>query len=307
VPHRSGPRKKGTAQPPPAADAEVMRHVRALGLESVEAYRAWCREHGFDPTVRKSWQERREERLAAEKAEAAVAARADLARHLHALGLTSAEEYATWCRAHGFSEALQKSRQQRRQEQLAMERAKSQAALAAAKRHTRRPHDTIRRIADGEIDPAELPSPSLRKIHDAFAAVEGEPDVRDAFLRLLLHAQQWANLLGIEPVIALYGEQPRNTFIDGLLALARHHESWLRPADAWRPDSHNARRQFGSLARHLLACYPVPPFMDAAWFGGETPRARQQQGWFRHIGAGRNIRAADLPLPLTRMMAHHFL
>jgi hypothetical protein len=47
--------------------------------------------------------------------------------------------------------------------------------------------------------------------------------------------------------------------------------------------------------------------MDAAWFGGETIEAGRCQGWFKHIGAGRNIRTADIPLALTRMMAHHFL
>ena len=33
----------------------------------------------------------------------------------------------------------------------------------------------------------------------------------------------------------------------------------------------------------------------------------RQQGWYKHIGLGRNIRTADLPLPYTKMMAHHFL
>jgi hypothetical protein len=313
VPQRQGQRKKsGTAQPPPAANAEVMRHLRALGLENLDAYRTWCREHGFQPEARKSWQERRQERLAAKKSEATASAHVELARHLQALGIPSSEQYAVWCREHGFSDALHKSRQQRRQELLAAERAKSQAALAGARRHTRRPHDTIRGIYAGEIPAAELQSPYLRKIHDAFAAA-GSPDVRDALLSLLLHAQKRANLFGMEPVIGHFGEQAGNTFIEGLLALARHWAGWLRSLDAWRPETHNSRRQFGSLARHLLTRYPVPAFMDAAWFAGDrsaaTPgaEARRHQEWFLHVGAGQNIRTAELPVHLTRKMAHHFL
>jgi hypothetical protein len=313
VPQRQGQRKKsGTAQPPPAANAEVMRHLRALGLESVEAYRTWCREHGFQPEARKSWQERRQERLAAKKSEATASAHVELARHLQALGLTSSEQYAVWCREHGFSDALHKSRQQRRQELLAVERAKSEAALVGARRHTRRPHDTIQGIHAGEITAAELQSPYLRKIHDAFAAA-GSPDVRDALLSMLLHAQKRANLFGMEPVVGHFGEQAGNTFIEGLLALARHQAGWLRPLDAWRPESHNSRRQFGTLARHLLTRYPVPAFMDAAWFAGDrsaaTPgaEARRHQEWFLHVGAGQNIRTAEIPAHLTRKMAHHFL
>ena len=74
----------------------------------------------------------------------------------------------------------------------------------------------------------------------------------------------------------------------------------------WRPDSHNGRKQFGSLARHLLANYDVPAFMDIAWFFGEEDEARQQQGWFVHVGTGGNIRKADVPLTLTKKMAHLF-
>jgi hypothetical protein len=89
--------------------------------------------------------------------------------------------------------------------------------------------------------------------------------------------------------------------------LARHSASWLRPVAAWKPHTHNARRQFASLARHLLAHWPVPPFMDSAWFKGDSAEAVRQQKWFRHIGDGQNIRTADLPLPYTKKMAHYFM
>jgi phosphoenolpyruvate carboxykinase (ATP) len=51
------------------------------------------------------------------------------------------------------------------------------------------------------------------------------------------------------------GDAEGNTFVEGLCALARHRSGWIRPLEDWRPESHNARRQFGSLARHFLARY----------------------------------------------------
>jgi hypothetical protein len=90
----------------------------------------------------------------------------------------------------------------------------------------------------------------------------------------------------------------------GIVHLARKSAQWLRPPGSWLPESHNADRQFSSLARHLWATYPIPLFMDSAWC--EDKPAQQQ--WFRHLGAGRNIRTADdLPISLTKKMAHHFL
>jgi hypothetical protein len=284
-----------------------MRHIRALGLESAAAYRDWCRERGFRAGTRKSWQEQRQERLAARREPAAAASTAELQRHIAALGLKNEDEYRAWCRRHGFSEGPRKSRQQQRQEQLAAERLKAEATLASARRQARRPEETLRRIFRGEISEAELGSPALRSIHAAFAVVRDEPEVREALLRLLLHVRQHASLLGTEPAVQYLGRQPGNCLIEGLLALARHHGDWLRPVEAWRPESHNARRQFGSLVRHLLPRYFVPVFMDAAWFEGDSERARRHQAWFQHIGAGRNIRTADVPVRLTKRMAHHFL
>jgi len=58
---------------------------------------------------------------------------------------------------------------------------------------------------------------------------------------------------------------------------------------------------------HLLARYPVPAFMISAWLRDRDAESLRYQGWFKHVGLGRNVRNADLPLPLTRMMAHHFM
>jgi hypothetical protein len=106
----------------------------------------------------------------------------------------------------------------------------------------------------------------------------------------------------------LLEDQAESRCAVALIALSTHWRQWLRPADAWEPRGEGVREQFGSLARHLLARYDVPVFLDSAWFAGLTPDGVQHQGWFQHIGRGENIRTAeDLPTPLTKGMAHHFL
>lgn len=93
-------------------------------------------------------------------------------------------------------------------------------------------------------------------------------------------------------------------YFKGLLELIRDEYAWVRSLDEWQHRTHNSDRQFSSLARHLFARYDVPLFMDRAWSDGN----RTHQSWFKHIGRGGNIRnAPDLPVPLTKMMAHHFL
>ena len=93
-----------------------------------------------------------------------------------------------------------------------------------------------------------------------------------------------------------------------LLALSAHRGDWRRPPDTWVPPEADAEHQFGSLVRHLFALYDVPKFLDSAWIEGLTPDGVKYQGWFKHVAAGRSPRTAkDLPFPMTRSMAHHFL
>jgi hypothetical protein len=290
------------------ADQKLQRHLRTLGLESADAYRAWCRRLGFSDALRKSWQEERQERQAAQAEAEATAEEAELLEHARALGLATLDEYAAWCRAHDLSAATRKTRQQRQQERRLADRERGRSALAEARRHSRRPGETIQAIERGQVARDELRSRALERIFDLFAALGPVAPAREALLRLLLHVEARAKLLATEPVFRHLGNEPGNSYLEALATLAGHHRDWLRPVEEWRPDSHSPRRQFGSLARHLLGRYPVPAFMDAAWFVGNRVEAAHQQGWFRHIGVGQNIRtAAGVPFPLTKRMAHHFL
>ena len=229
----------------------------------------------------------------------------ELEHHLATLGLRTVEDYVDWCARNGFSQRIDKHWHLRCKERYFSLRQDLQSRSTRKKRESRHPREVIHQIAEGKLDPADLTQPQFASISAAFASLEG--DARDAFLRLLLHVQEHADLFCTGPVIRQLGTQPGNTFIDGLSVLAKHHQSWLHPVKQWKVQTHNSRRQFSSLARHLLAKYPMPAFLDSVWFRGETPEAERQQQWFIQIGDGESPRHLDFPVRLTHRMAHHFL
>ena len=54
--------------------------------------------------------------------------------------------------------------------------------------------------------------------------------------------------------------------VAGVARLGAYSDGWLRQPEDWRPDAKaDARAQWADLLRHLLAEYPVPPFLDHAW------------------------------------------
>jgi hypothetical protein len=134
------------------------------------------------------------------------------------------------------------------------------------------------------------------------------PQVRAkrAFENVLLLVRSRTNLL--RPMVARnrYSDLGQVRLLCGLLALAADHREWLRPSGDWVPSGDGPIPQFASLAQHLLSHYPLPLFMASVWFPGRDPEAMRPQGWYKHLGLGRNIRTADIPLRLTKRMAHEF-
>ena len=229
-----------------------------------------------------------------------------LQQHLQSLGLGNVEDYKAWCRMHSFSGRLDKSWPQRQREHLVATREIAAARMVEHKKKARFPA-AILEIFNGNLDRSETRSPSLAAIQRASDATVRDHDIRQGLLSLLLHVQPITNFLDTSSAMPQYGHQAGNTWIDALVALAHHGRDWLRPFEDWRPRTHNARRQFASLARHLLVEYPVPSFMDSVWFMGLGPAARRRQQWYIHVASGQNLRTADVPIPLTKRMAHHFM
>lgn len=140
--------------------------------------------------------------------------------------------------------------------------------------------------------------------------IDDDPDVIAAFRRLLLTLDRYQNLMHAKR-LARTGAAYGNAIL-GLAALAYHHKHWIRPPESWTSvpsiNGHPQRvDQFGSLARHLLAAYDVPTFMDEVWFAPRDDEALQRQHWFIHLATGGSVRDLDLPVRLTRRMAHQFM
>ena len=207
--------------------------------------------------------------------------------HIYALGMSSVEDYKAWCRTHNFHQGLDKSQRQRRDELYAVTRTQA-AEMMAKEKKERNLSEILPKIYNQELPSDKLENAVTRAVSNAFEASIA-PKI---LLKLLLYLEANSDLL------------KEDTYIQGISALANHHESWIRPLEKWKVRKHNRDRQFSELARHLLTAYEVPLFMDSAWFNGNATH----QNWFKHIGTGQNIRTArDIPISLTKKMAHHFL
>ena len=298
---KRGRRRGATAR----ANAELGAHIESLGLETIETYKAWCRQHGFTAALNKSWQERRQERTAQRKDQRAAQAEDALRQHVERLGLDGIEAYQAWCRQQGLSDAVYKSAAQRDKEVERHKQLQSAQALRKGRKYSRRTGEAVEQIWAEAIAEDDLHTEVLRLIYRAFAGLVG--DQRAQLRDLLLHVEKRAsNLLDARPALQRLGRVEGNTFVEGLGALARHSDAWQQAPSEWKPDSRNPRRQFAALTRFLLARYDVPTCLDSVWFGGWGPEAQCQQGWFVHVGSGQNIRTADLPLVLSKRMAHVF-
>ncbi len=231
----------------------------------------------------------------------------DLLNHIHGLRLETVEQYRDWCARNGFSKKLSKHWRVRTKERAFANRAAADARLTQKKHELRRPEAVIEQIFKGKLPEERVTQPHLEALCQAYKSTKKCRYTKRHTVELLLHVCKSPDLLTCHPVIAEYGWREGNSFVEALVAMARCWASWTRPVQAWRPRTHNTRRQFSSLARHLFARWPVPLFMDSVWFKGNTEEASRQQGWFIHLGKGENIRHADLPIPYTKRMAHHFM
>ena len=230
--------------------------------------------------------------------------------HIKALGLRSVEAYQAWCRQNGFTRKVAKSQHQREQERLHASRQNADTKLIRRKQQTRRKDRIVVDILGGKLKSDDLDDAGLRAVHSAYENTRRDHSTLDALKQLILHVlSPCGGFFEDRPAIANIGPTKGNTYVDGLLALAEQSSCWLpdRPLESWKPRSHNTERQFASLIRHLLARYPVPAFMDAAWFDASSDKAGKHREWFIHLGQGKNIRTADLPISYTKRMAHHFM
>ena len=115
-------------------------------------------------------------------------------------------------------------------------------------------------------------------IHDNLASVSKSLGPQQALERLLVYVPNRTDLLSPMPL----GGEPSWTraayFFKGLVALAHNQAHWLRDVATWEPTGTSPRRQFGSLARHLLANHAGPqlhgPRMVHRSIEGSSPETK---------------------------------
>jgi hypothetical protein len=170
-------------------------------------------------------------------------------------------------------------------------RARADAALRAGK--DRSFAALVQRCRDGAVDAPPLPAaepPAAPRLRAAFAA-RGPADAE--ILAAELRAVGDRCDIGADPSLAA-----------GLVSLLACAAPRLRPPESWAPSTHNAARQFASLARHLYARHDLPRFLDRAWTEGDG----REQGWFIFLGDGGSLRhAPGLPVSVSRSVAGWFL
>lgn len=221
-------------------------------------------------------------------------------RHLRRLGLYSGRDYLEWCRSRGFEAALRKSWVQLEREWCAHQRESARAQ--ARTRVDRDPQKLIARVCAGSLAAEAIDRPRWRALAERIERAELRGDERRALCAIVDAAVRRGRLVLAESEFA--GE--RHPFIDAFIRLARHHGDWLRGPAGWRPRTHNADRQLSSLMRHLLARYPVPQLLDAAWVRADDDAATYR-AWFLATGRGESLRHTPGPIAWTKRIAHHFL
>ena len=225
-------------------------------------------------------------------------------KHLAALGQRSVTAYFAWCTAHGFEAGLKKSHKDLAAELAIIARQK--AAVDDQARLHRNPRKLIEAMCQGEVKSADIKRPQLQRMCASIERSKSDPQSRAALQKLLLWAEAETDFL-FKSFSESYSPGASDVrAVDGLIKLNDRRGQWLRQPEDWKSPSHNAHRQFASLIRHLVAKYPVPEFMDAAWLR-TGPGSRQMREWYLHIASGKNIRTAPTPIPLTSKMAHYFL
>ena len=207
--------------------------------------------------------------------------------HLRELGFSTVEEYKTWCRQHNFCCSLKKDTRQRSDE-LSASMTITVSQIMTNEKKSRNLKEVIPKIYKEELDGENLRNPIAKEIAYAFERSNSREDL----LRLMLYIGENSDLL------------KEISFIKGIEMIANHADSWIRPLESWHVNRHNRDWQFCQLLRHLFAKYDIPEFMDRVWMTeNET-----HQNWYKHIGSGQNIRTApEIPISLTKKMAHHFL
>lgn len=221
-------------------------------------------------------------------------------KHLERLGLSQAQAYFSWCAQRNFAASLDKSNLEREAECRVHQR--EQMSRKEQNRVHHNPDHFLREACAGRLDPATLHRLGWREVGEAIAQSPNNKKQRQQLAELLTMLNRKAKFVFETTDV---GQQSVH-YIQALVTLNRYRDAWIRQLEDWTPNTHNSHGQFVSLLNHLLVQYPVPAFMNSAWFRTDKPSGQYRE-WYLHVAAGHNIRTAALPIPFTKKMAHCFM
>lgn len=141
-----------------------------------------------------------------------------------------------------------------------------------------------------------------RAISAAFARLTDDAVARERFAELLHAVRQRAPRLLDAPTTG-----DRHPGVEALVTLARHANAHLRTVHSWVGSDRAWRPAVHALAQHLIARYPVPAFLAAAWYAADDAWGERARWWFIAHSRGAPFRTLDLPMRMTRRMEHVFL
>jgi hypothetical protein len=99
----------------------------------------------------------------------------------------------------------------------------------------------------------------------------------------------------------------RHDGIEALVNLARFRNVHIRTVVTWPGSTQSWHVVVTSLARHLIAKYPVPVFLAGAWYATDDEFSDSKREWFVAHGRGSSFRSLNLPIRMTRRMESIFL
>lgn len=224
-----------------------------------------------------------------------------LAEHLRQCGLPSLAAYRDWCRRHGFTTRADKTWTELGKEREAV-RIQGIRDAHQQRPRLRDPMQALQQALDGTLDPRTVSEAGLQSACALLSGLRKNRPHREHLASMLRHVHGEAGFLLENDTVA---GQPL-PYLRGVVAVNERRGQWRRSLDDWRPRSHNHKKQFASLLRHLLADYPVPAFLDAAWLRRDR-LSYAYRDLFIAIGRGEPIRTAKLPAVMNRKTLHHFL
>ena len=216
-------------------------------------------------------------------------------QHMHKLGFHSLDSYYSWCSTYGFQANFHKGLKEFREEQDHFVFLKKERELYTS--IDKNPKKFIEKACNGELDYERINRPFWSELAEAISKSKSQD--REGLKELLkmvlkktkffMESRTFANL--------------KYFYFQALIKINERRGQWQRELNDWKPDSHNARRQFASLVRHLFCKYDIPAFFDSVWFRSDKC-SHKLRDWFIHLGQGGNIRTVKTPINLTKKMAH---